>query len=130
MAFEVQEPNSIKAAFQGLIPDGAAVQQAIVIKKTPLEIKMENDDKLILKENLLIVPRHLTEYKTKIDLKIADEGNVTGTAIGSEGTSQINTFELIKYEMTVYNQLELGDIVYVLSFNGGKKYYILDRERE
>lgn len=130
MEHNSQEPMSIKEAFQGLIPDSMAVQQATVISESPLKIKMVNDEKLMPGENLLIVPRHLSKYKTKVDLNIGDEGNITGTATGSEGTSTIRMLQLSKYEMTVHNDLKLGDVVYVLSFNNGKKYYILDKERE
>lgn len=34
------------------------------------------------------------------------------------------------HEITIYNHLRVGEIVYILSFNHGKKYYILDREEE
>jgi hypothetical protein len=30
----------------------------------------------------------------------------------------------------VYNALKVGETVFILSFNQGKKYYILDREVE
>ncbi|MCL1859030.1 MAG: DUF2577 family protein [Oscillospiraceae bacterium] len=40
----------------------------------------------------------------------------------------LSGFNIYKATMKFYNALKTGDTVYILSFNGGKKYYILDKE--
>jgi hypothetical protein len=100
------EPTSLKQLFQTMAPDGAGIIQGRVVSAEPLKIQAVNDEKLTLTENLLCIPKHLTEYKT---------------------TVSIPELELKNAEITVHNALKSGETVYILSFNGGKKYYILDR---
>lgn len=149
------EPTSLKEAFQGLVPDGAGVIQGEVISASPLKIQVKNDDKLILSENILCLPRHLSTYKTVVDIQLGSgsinsvtrsgqgthphgasggHAQASGDGVhshpGSEGAHVHNvaTFNIFGASMTVYNGLKVGDTVYILSFNQGKKYYILDRE--
>jgi len=42
----------------------------------------------------------------------------------------IDSFNIFKATMIIHNALKIGEIVYMLSFNEGKKYYILDRVSE
>ena len=41
----------------------------------------------------------------------------------------INSFNVFNATIKVHNALKLNEIVWLLSFNQGKKYYVLDRER-
>ena len=52
--------------------------------------------------------------------------------MGGDGThiNHLRTFNLYKGTITVYNALKVGDIVYLLRYNDGKKYFILDRKEE
>jgi len=153
---EIQEPTSIKELLQGLVPEAMAVIQGKVIAENPLEIQVINDEKLILKKNNICLPRHLSTYKTTIDIALGSGGidSVTKSGQGnhphgssgehdghtdgdgshghpnSEGAHVHNvaTFNITGATMTVYNGLKKDDIVYILSFNHGKKYYIFDRE--
>ena len=96
-------PTSIKALFQGLIPDGDEVIQGIVKSAEPLRIQAVNDEKLLINTPLLIVPKHLSTYTVQVQI-----ASYTG-------------------EMTVHNGLKVGEKVHLISFNNGKKYYVLDR---
>lgn len=53
--------TSLKQMFQSMIPAGSAILQGTVTKADPLEITAENDSKLIISGNQLIVPWHLTD---------------------------------------------------------------------
>lgn len=144
------EPNSLKEAFQSMIPDTVNVIQGKVISSLPLKIQVINDDKLILSENILCLPRHLTDYQTNVDIS---GGSISGLTASGQGSHQhsggshdghsdgdgahshndgththtLQTFQVIGANMTIHNALKVGEIVYILSFNQGKKYYVLDR---
>ena len=154
----MNENESVKQMFQGLIPDGEGVIQGTVTQVGPLIIQALNDPKLILPEPILIVPFHLKNYSTSID--ITWQGNY-GTALvdsqtfkdgehphGKSGEhgghmsgdgkhthpedegahiNHLNTFNIFGASMTVHNALKVGEKVHMLSFNQGKKYYVLDR---
>jgi hypothetical protein len=144
--------------FQSLIPDGAGVIQGIVTQVGPLVITALNDAKLILPETILIIPFHLQDYKTQIDIQwnatygaatidsktrkdgthphgsSGEHGGHTGgngshSHLDSEGAhvNHLETFNILGATMTVYNSLKIGEKVHLLSFNHGKKYYVLDR---
>lgn len=102
-----QNPTSIKELFQGLIPDQGGIIQGRVTSVSPLQIRAINDDKLTIGAVLLIVPKHLTDYKATADFAVPG-GTYTGT-------------------ITIHNGLKAGEKVHLLSLNNGKKYYILDR---
>lgn len=67
---EIKEPTSIKEMFQGMIPDSMGVVRGKVVSAAPLKIQVVNDDKLLLSENLICVPRHLSDYTTTCDLML------------------------------------------------------------
>lgn len=135
-----QEPMSLKQLFQQMVPEAMEVLQGQVISASPLKIQVINDEKLTLTENLICLPRHLTTYQTTVDITLgkgtidsvtrSGQGEHTHPAISKSGdhVHNVATFNIFGASMTVYNGLKLGEIVYILSFNHGKKYYILDRE--
>lgn len=71
---------------------------------SPLEIRAENDPRLIITESNCFVPTSLQDYTVDI-------------SIPGVGTK----------ECTVRNGLEEGDRVYMLSFERGALYFILDK---
>ena len=105
----MQTPTSLKGLFQSMTPPSATVIRGKVIAEKPLAIQVVGDEKLILRGNIICLPKHLTEYKTTVDIDAPDAA-------------------LMGVTMTVHNELKAGETVYILSFNHGKKYYILDRE--
>lgn len=98
------EKTSLKQLFQGMIKDDVEVLQGIVKSVNPLKIQIEGDEKLTIGENITYIPRHLTDYKTELSFD-----------------------EKTKHKITVYNALKVGEEVYILGFNRGKQYYVLDR---
>lgn len=101
---KIQENTSIKSLFQSMLPDNDGVITGAVISTSPLNIQAANDAKFVLTGGNLCIPKHLTNYTTPCEI----DGAMT--------------------TITIKNELQVGDIVYMLSFNEGKKYYILDRE--
>lgn len=102
-----KNPTGLKEMFQSMLPEAPGVIEGIVTNANPLQVTLANDSKMILGKNSLIVPRHLTDYVVEVDLQ---------KSAGSFGM------------LHVYNSLKKWDTVYLLQFNGGKKYYILDRK--
>lgn len=66
-------PESIKGLIQSFTKseDGSVIE-AKVIAVGPLKVQATNDDKLILTAASLVVPRHLTDYTTKMTYTLAD----------------------------------------------------------
>lgn len=135
---EMQEPTSLKQLFQSMVPEAMTVVRGTVLSASPLKIQVINDDKMILEQNIICLPRHLSTYQTTVDItlgkgsinSVTKEDGAHGGHVGGDGKHRnaLETFNIFGASMTVYNGLKVGDVVYILSFNHGKKYYILDRE--
>lgn len=135
------DPTSLKGLFQGLVPDPCGALQGKVISASPLKIQATNDDKLIIPASLLIVPKHLTNYKAVVDIAVGDgvlssmtteSGSHDHSGSGHSHSGGAHTHPLASFSikggtMTVYNGLKVGEKVHLLSLNNGKKYYVLDR---
>ena len=137
----MHNPESIKALIQSFTKsEDGSVFEAKVIAVDPLKVQATNDDKLILNAGSLVVPRHLTDYTIQMTCRLADgtldsetySDGAHGGHVGGSGThiNHLRTFTLTKGAMTVYNALKAGEMVYLLRYNDGKKYYILDRKKE
>lgn len=125
---EVNELTSIKSLFQSMIPDSTGVVLGKVLSASPLKIQVINDDKLILTEGITIVSKHLSDYTTECDLTL-DKGKLDSkTKKIPPGPYELESFNIHKAALKIYNALKPGETVYLLSFNEGKKYYVLDRE--
>ena len=120
----IQEPTSVKGCLQKIIEGSEAmgVIEGRVISERPLKIQVINDEKLVLHEGILEVPEHLTTYWTRVDITAGSRGVHSGHLAGDGGHSHLGA------TMIVHNALRLGDIVYILSFNHGKKYLVFDRK--
>lgn len=146
-------PTGLKELIQSLMPNVPGVVEGKVTGISPLKITLVNDLKMILSENSLVVPRHLTDYTVYADVSKGkgvlssqtqkdagkhehsggkhdghESGNGEHTHTGGEHIHTLSTFELKSGKITVHNALTIGDIVYLLPFNCGKKYYVLDRK--
>ena len=116
---------SLKGAFQGMIPTSAELMVGIVISTSPLKIQMVNDEKLVIGAAITVVPRHLTNYTTKVTISGGSlSGSTTYNSLHSHGYA---SFTDTMADMTVYNALKKGEMVHVLALQNGKKYYVLDR---
>lgn len=51
----------------------------------------------------------------------------SGDTGGTPHSHALATFNIYGATMTVYNALKVGETVHLLSFDNGKKYYVLDR---
>jgi len=152
---DIHEATSFKEIFQGMIPESLGVIQGRVVEASPLKIQATNDEKLVLSGNNLCVPRHLTDYTAEIDIRLGggtidsrtkEDGTHPHGSSGPHGghtegagmhmhpetegahVNELETFDITGATIKVCNALKVGETVYLLSFNEGKKYYVLDRE--
>ena len=143
--------GSLKGMFQSLVPASVTLLRGRVTQASPLKIQIVGDEKMELHENIICLPRGLTDYTAKCDITLGG-GSVSGqtesggahshgagdhsghsAGTGSHAHSgdgahvhRLEAFSILGASLKVYNSLQTGDFVYVLSFNYGKKYYILD----
>ena len=146
-----EEIKSLKGIFQGMMPANAEIMQGNVISVSPLKIQMVNDEKLIINERITVVPRHLSDYTTEATFTVGkgtltsvtttsgshqhsggthgghDGGNGSHEHVGGTHSHPLSTYTLDHGTLTVWNALKVGEMVYVLSLNNGKLYYVLDR---
>lgn len=142
--------TSLKQLFQNIHVENIEVIRGTVVSASPLKIQVENDEKLIIGQNSIYVPRHLTNYTTTVDISAPqsiksstttsgshthdggkhDEhvsGDGAHTHSGGAHSHALSIFNIWGATMTVYNALKAGEKVHLLSFNYGKQYYVLDR---
>lgn len=116
--------TSIKQLFQGMASGEISIIQGKVISISPLKIQAINDEKLLIYQNIIFVPRHLTDYTINCELSIGGEhAYIRGST--SEGSS-LTSFSF-GGNILLHNALKVDDVVHMLSINHGKQYYILDR---
>ena len=108
--------TSLKALFQGLAGEGTRVLQGVVQSASPVKILVAGDAKLTVGPHNVYVPRHLTDYDTEVTIEWETE-EAAGHKHAVEGRKKIG----------VHNALKTGEKVYLLAFNHGKQYYVLDR---
>ena len=136
---DINQATSIKELIQGMAPKNMEIIRGIVTQITPLEIVAENDDKLVLNANTAVVPWYLTDYTTKCDIELRGGKINSHTYVDGEHTHPVPTgggahrnwledFNVYRATIRHYNALKVGETVFILSFNHGKKYFVLDRE--
>ena len=126
---EKQNSTGLKGIIQSLSPEAPGVIEGIVTSDSPIQITLANDAKMILGINSLVIPRHLTDHMVEVDLqKMAGSLESETLAAGADHTHELSTFSLMSGMLTIHNGLKKGDAVYLLQFNNGKKYYVLDRK--
>ena len=99
------------------------VLQGTVLSASPLTIQISS--KIILDEDFLIVPQHLTDYKVPVDVDWETESKSGGSAeaaFASHAHDIKGTFQ-----MTIRNALKEDDTVLLLRQNGGQNFIVLDR---
>lgn len=128
------EETSIKQLIQNIIGGQMPeVLQGTVILEKPLKIQIEGDAKWIITEKNTFVPWHLTDYETEITFdnpnikQVFTTWDMAETLESPESKISFKRPKTIKHKITVHNKLVKGEKVYVLSFNRGKQYYVLDR---
>lgn len=114
-------PTSLKEAFQGMVPVSATLLRGEVISVSPITIKSETDDKLVLTDTLRI-PKHLTAQQFPCSIA-SGTVSVSMTGAHSHGISSLS----IEGAITIDNSLKVGDKVYMLAVSDSKLYYVLDK---
>ena len=112
------EETSLKQLIQRMADSGLTVILGKVIQEIPLKIQAINDEKLIIGQSSIFLPRHLTDY---ITVCFIEESGKHDYHYAGDGLH--NHYAKIH----IYNALKLNEIVHMLVFNNGKNYYILDR---
>ena len=138
------QQTSLKGILQGMAPKEIAIVEGVVVKASPVAIQLTNNPKMVASGQNLIVPRHLTDYRSRISIdqcsspmltsKTATEkphthSNPEGGRTG-EGEAHSHTLDSFKIGLvgcTIHNALAVGDKVSMLSLENGKQYYVLDR---
>lgn len=121
------EATSLKQLFQGMTPEGTTVVNGTVVSASPLSIRVDNDDKLTVSGNVLLVPRYLGDWTATVDISLG-KGTINSATNEVQGHKhKQETFTLTGATMTVHNALRAGEAVYLLKFNNGKNYLVLDR---
>lgn len=137
----MEDQTSLKQLIQSLMPDSPGVVEGTVTNASPLEITLTNDDKMTLSANSLTVPEHLTDREIEVD--IMADGGILHAPTGAEDEKgehehpavkkggrhghELEGFQLTGGKLVLHAGLKAGEIVYLLSYNRGKKYYVLDR---
>ncbi len=123
-----EKATSIKQLIQQMVPENVGLVKGAVVKTSPLSIQVVNNPKMILSGSNLVIPKHLTDYITSVDITMPAGAIITSkTKNAADHTHDLDTFSIQGAQMTVKNSLKKGEKVYMLRFNGGKQYYVLDR---
>lgn len=144
----LQNSTSIKGIIQSLAPEQVRMMLAEVTGTDPLRVQTRNDDKLIIPANLLVVPEWLTDHKypayIQTDAYVSsaepsddeargrkiDTAPFTRDASCAHVDCSISPCSDHQYKaewVIIQNHLCVGDVVVLLAFAGGKRYYVLDR---
>lgn len=137
------QETSLKQLFQGMSVNSINIVEGEVISSEPLQVKLVNDEKMILEIDIMALPSHLTNRAVSCDISLPEgavlsaitktTGNhnhlYSGSYTSSDGdhVHELDTFSIHGAKINIYNSLNVGEKVYILSFNYGKQYYILDR---
>lgn len=135
---KITQATSIKTIIQELAPEQIRLLVGTVIAKGPLKIQALNDDKLIIREDLIILPQWLSDhvYKAYIETEAYSEPDPEKEELKDPFTcyypctSPQQAAPKHYYKQTwikIKNHLEVGDMVQMLAFGGGRKYYVIDR---
>ncbi len=127
--------NSLREAIKKMIERNTELLQGIVISESPLKIQAMNDSKLIITAVSAIIPWHLTDYETTVDLEETESSPIIHAATSKDIISKVASlhahenekFKIYKLKIKVYNSLKKGEKVHILAVQNGKKYFILDR---
>lgn len=91
-----------------------------VVAESPLKIQLDEDNKILLTKEFLVVPKSLTDY----DLEIEIEEEIK-TEKGLKGTQYEHEHKILgRKKIKVLNHLENGDRVTLVRQSGGQKYFV------
>ncbi len=122
----MSEPNSLKELFQGMVPQSISLCSGEVTSTSPLAVQISNRSKMIATGITLACPKHLTDYTAYMTVN-----HITGDTGGGSGDASFESHHHSysgKKSFLVHDGLKVGEEVYLLCFNNGEMYYILDRK--
>ncbi len=121
--------TSLKQLIQQMSQHGRAeLVQGKVISTSPLKIQILNDSKLVVSERITVIPRHLTDYETEMDIVWGGETSISSnTTTADAHAHKLLDFNIYKAKAVVRNALKVGELVHIIVMQSGKKYYVLDR---
>lgn len=111
------------------------LMEAVVVSAPPeLSLKLKNNSKLIILKEQLVVAEHLTRHKRIVTiehLEMAERELGDKIAYDYINTDDkqppYSSFQYNFLEMQFEDVLKEGDRVLVASFQGGQKFYVMDR---
>lgn len=96
--------------------DPSCIMFGKVVSEIPLKIQV--NVKLILEQEQLVLTRNVTEHT----IKVTPNGWGTGSGGDPSHSHGVNGSEL-----TIHNELKLGEEVILIRQSGGQEYIVLDR---
>lgn len=131
----MSEPSSLKEMFQGMVPQSISLCSGKVTSTSPLAVQISNRSKMVATGITLACPKRLTDYTVYMTVdhvtgEHTHTHTITDTYTG--GGSASNETHSHSYKgkkaFLVHDALNVGEEVYLLNFNNGEMYYILDRK--
>lgn len=83
------------------------VEAEVVTSFPDIKIRLDNNKKLVIPKELIIVPEHLTQHKKNV-------------VINDEAANR-------NVELTYKDELKAGDKVMAIRFQGGQQFFIIDK---
>lgn len=127
----MENPTSIKQFIQGMQVKDMELHEGVVVSPDPLQIKLVNNEKMVLDKDILVVPEHLTDHSIEVSLQVGSDKatlDLDTQALPENYTGYfMKNLNLPKGILTLKNHLVKDEKVMLLSYNNGKMYYILDR---
>lgn len=119
------------------------LMEAEVIAAPPeLKIRLKSNDKLMIPKELIVVAEYLCKHKRKVTItnngkttidssSVTDSMSVEGYRPHVHDISSLklsdSNFTLTEGEIEFLDELKKGDKVMVATFEGGQKFFIMDR---
>lgn len=91
-----------------------------VVAESPLKIQLDEDNKILLTKEFLVVPKSLTDYE--VEIEIVEEKKTEKDLKGTEYEHDHKIKGNVKIK--VLNHLETGDRVTLVRQSGGQKYFV------
>lgn len=117
----------VSASEERRASDPCDILQGYVLSASPLKIQIS--DKLILDDDFLVLPEHLTDHEVEIEIETAKKWTTESTGGGAgEAAFASHSHDIKgKRKMKILNALKKDDIVLLLRQDGGQNFIVLDR---
>jgi len=137
--------HSIKSVQSLKLPE---LMEAEVVSDAPdLKIKLKGSDKLIIPKELIVVAEHLCRVKRKVNLTNTGKTAISKQTFSASTDTQMGHAHSVSVDVELTERnftaeqsevhflnddskddlLKKGDKVLVVSFEGGQKFFVMDR---